>query len=287
MALWRQANSGLDGLGELLSGQLLLSELATSTALKLTTGTDDKTFSAQLGMWNVPPCRRQCVTKACQKRKERTPVSEKEMSDRVFPRFGTTCEQFERKYAAREVPIKVQEAQYDVKRDCRLDLVAYDKQKRTFKIVELKSGCSDAAIREAFVQLARYRDELEVRAYSFLDAFTRKSPMRFGRLMEATSGGKQISVEFHVGLTDEACKNVDRLRSWKNKCPDIGIIRVKKDDGRLKDYIKEADGEKNYELAKARPVHFVLTCPPAANDLDDGAPTLGAVVENELRPVLR
>lgn len=213
-------------------------------------------------------------------------MSEREMSDLIFPKFGTPREQFERKYAAREVPIKVQELEYDINRDCKLDLVEYDKHKRIFKIVELKSGCSDATIRDAFTQLAGYREKLEGRADNFLDAFTRKSPMRFGRMMEASLGGTEIRIEFYVGLTDEACKNVDRLHSWKSKYPDSGIIRVK-EDGRLKDYIKEADGKHNYELAKARPVRFLLTRPPAANDLDNGVPISGAVAENELRPILR
>lgn len=189
------------------------------------------------------------------------------MSDRIFTGLGAkrVGGELELKYAAREVPIKVQEGEYDINKDCKLDLVEYDKQKKIFKIVELKSGCNDAIVRDAFRQLARYREKIEGRAYIFLDAFTRKSPMRFGRMMEATSGGRQICVEFYVGLTDEACENVDCLRSLKREFPYIGIIRVK-DNGRLKDYIKELDGTRNYELAQAQSLPFVLTSRPVAEN---------------------
>ncbi|HEV2419960.1 MAG TPA: hypothetical protein VGX94_19360 [Terriglobia bacterium] len=215
-------------------------------------------------------------------------MTEEEMSNLIFTRFGAKWmgDDFERKYAAREVPIKVKEGEYDINKDCKLDIVEYDKQKKIFKIVELKSGCSNAIVRDAFKQLKRYREMLEGRTFIFLDAFTRKSPMRFGRVMEATLGGKEIRIEFYVGLTDEACENVDRLRSLKKEFPHIGIIRVK-DDGKLRDYIKERDGTRNYELAKAQTVHFVLTWPPAANDLDNGAPISGAVAENELCSISR
>lgn len=217
------------------------------------------------------------------------PISEKEMIDRIIHNFGTTLktDDFDRKYAAREVHIRVQEVPGDTEGDRILDLVEYGKKKKTFKVVEFKSGHSTAIIREAFKQVAKYRAILEGRALTFLNAFTRKSPMRYGRLMEATSGGKQIHVEFYVGLKDEVCcQHVDLLRVLKKRYPETGIMRVK-DDGKIKFSVKDAGSKHDYRLAQARPVVFAITWPPASKDLDNAMPTSGAVAENELCPVSR
>ncbi|MDE3178694.1 MAG: hypothetical protein KGM47_03455 [Acidobacteriota bacterium] len=194
------------------------------------------------------------------------------MSDRIFRKFRKSRGHW---YAARQVQIKVHEGKYDTNKNGILDVVEYDRQKMVFKIVELKAGHSDATVCEAFKQVTRYSEKLKGRADIFVDAFTRKSPMRFARVMEATSGGTEINVEFYVGLTDKACKNINRLHSLKGKYPAIGIIRVKV-DGTLKHDIKTPDGKHDQDLARAQVALFVLTRPPVPKNLNNAAPTSGA-----------
>jgi hypothetical protein len=215
--------------------------------------------------------------------------SETEMRDAVFERFGTALEHggFERKYAAREVSITAQEAERQVHGDCRFDAVEYDKEKRVFRVIELKLSHHQPTIREAFAQVAKYRQALTGNAHTFLDAFTRKSPMRFGRLMESTCGATEISVEFYVGLTDEACKeNRGFLSIMKDHYPDTGIARVKS-DGRIKHYIKNPDGTHDYETARARAVSFPFTWPQAASASTVGAQASVVTSANEFRPKAR
>jgi hypothetical protein len=211
--------------------------------------------------------------------------SEKEMLEAVFKKFTPLKKDgFERKYAAREVSISAQEAERDLYGDSRLDIVEYDKEKRLFRVIELKLGHHPPVIRDAYAQVAKYRQTLEDNAHAFLDAFTRKSPMRFGRLMEATRGATKISVEFYVGLTDEACKvrNCrDCLPIMKDHYPDFGIVRVK-DDGRIKHYIKKPDGTHDYEIARARAVSFTLAWPAAASASNGAAQPSVVASENEL-----
>jgi len=203
-------------------------------------------------------------------------MTEDQMSHYIFDKFGkmVALDESARKYAAREVPV-VANTDEDVDGDGRLDVVGYDKEKRTFQVVECKSGDGAAAIRQAFTQLACYRGMIEHRVLTFLNSFTQKSPMRFERLMEATSGGKQIAVEFYVGLTDEACQeSVSLLRRLKERYPHTGILRVKP-DGRIRHDVKEANGTYHPELAQAVPVLFDIPWPPEPED--------GAVPDSENR----
>lgn len=211
----------------------------------------------------------------------------KEMLDAVFPKFGATLKKdgFERKYAAREVRISDKEAECPLHGDCQFDLVEYDKEKQVFRVIEFKLGHHQAVIPEAFSQVQKYRQALEANAHTFLDAFTRKSPMRFGRLMESTCGATKISIEFYVGLTDQACEeNQEFLRSFKEKWyPYIGTVRVK-DDGKIKHFIKNPDGRKDYEIARARAVSFSLAWGPVTNAFGGEPQVSMAASENELRP---
>lgn len=179
------------------------------------------------------------------------------MRDTVFEKFGTPLkiDGYERKYAAREVSINPQEVERQLHGDSRFDLVEYDREKRLFNVIELKLGHHRNVIRQAFEQVAKYHQALEGNAQAFLDAFTRKCPMRFTRLMESSYGGKGISVEFYVGLTDEACKDYEFLHILRDRYPDTGIIRVKQ-DGRIKNYIKKPDGTRDYEIAQPPTFYF-------------------------------
>lgn len=150
---------------------------------------------------------------------------------------------------ARRLPRSVREVRVG---DCIFDVVAYDKRDRLFRLVECKLGSQATSIGHAFGQLAAYYAILSARGRDFLDVFSKKVPLRYGRLMEATEENRRIRVAFYVALTDRACKRVDLLRSLKRLLPQVGIIRVK-DDGKCRDYLRE-HGERNHKLAEATPV---------------------------------
>lgn len=191
-------------------------------------------------------------------------MKEQVMLDLAFRRSGAELGSFKgkKKYAARQVFIKVRGDGDVVNKDRCFDLVVYDTLSRTFRLVELKAGHTPATIRNAFQQVEKYRRIMKGRELAFLDAFTRRSPMRFSRLMEATADVTRIIVAFYVGLTDQACHtNLSLLHLLKHKYPDTGIMRVK-NDGRLKNYVKGANGKRDYDLTKARSVCFTLTRSP-------------------------
>jgi len=135
--------------------------------------------------------------------------------------------------------------------DCIFDVVAYDKREKLFKLVECKLGSQAASIGHAFGQVAAYCAVLSTRGRDFVDAFSRKVHLRFGRLMEATQNAKRIRVAFYVALTDDACKRVELIRAVKGLLPIVGIIRVKP-DGRCREYLRD-NGRKDWKLAEARP----------------------------------
>lgn len=209
-------------------------------------------------------------------------LTEGEMIRAVIERFGA----HEQKYAACEVPISAEEVERQLYGDSRLDLVEYDTASRVFKVTEFKVDHHQSAISHAFRPVERYRRALKANPYAFLDAFTRKSPMRFRRLMESTCGATKISVEFYVGLTDEACKESDFLRAMKAHYRDTGIIRVK-DNGTSKDYLKNPDGTRDYDIARATADSFSLTWPQAASNVNgtEQAPVVPS--ENALCPAVR
>jgi hypothetical protein len=155
------------------------------------------------------------------------------------------------KNAAREVEVG----------DCRFDVVAYDKKSKLFMLVECKRATDHRRVGQTFGQVGAYRGILERQGFEFVDAFSKKFQMRFGRWMEATQWAEQIRVEFYVALTDEACKDVERLRGLKQQHPDVGIIRVKP-DGVCRDYIR-VQGKKDDKLTRARAMTIRLWTPEA------------------------
>jgi hypothetical protein len=144
-------------------------------------------------------------------------------------------------YVARQVPID----------NARLDVVGYNKSDRVFKVVECKLTSHDTDLGRLFGQIMSYSDLISRKADAFLDSVSERMdrPMRFGRWMQATECARRIHIEFYVALTEEACKDIDRLRRLKRQYPTIGIIRCK-EDGRCRSYAKEA-GKHNNELCKA------------------------------------
>ncbi len=134
--------------------------------------------------------------------------------------------------------------------NCIFDVVGYDKQAKLFKLVECKLGSSPTSIGHAFGQIAAYYAVLTDRGRDFVDAFTRKVPLRFNRQMEATDQARRIRVEFYVAFTDKACTQVELIRAVKKLLPNVGVIRVKR-DGKCRDYLRDR-GRKDRKLAQAR-----------------------------------
>ena len=135
--------------------------------------------------------------------------------------------------------------------DCIFDVVAYDKQNKLFKLVECKLGSQATNIGHAFGQVAAYYAVVTDRGFEFVNALSKKLPLSFARLMEATENARRIRVAFYVALTDEACKRVDLIRSVKLLLPNVGVIRVKP-DGKCRHYIRD-QGSKDYKIAEAQP----------------------------------
>ena len=107
------------------------------------------------------------------------------------------------KYAAREVRVG----------DCIFDVVAYNKKKKTFRLVECKQSQKASGIGHAFGQLAAYSATIAAQEQDFLENYSKKLavPMHIGEWMKATDGYRRFKVEFYVALTDKACKRVDLL----------------------------------------------------------------------------
>ena len=133
---------------------------------------------------------------------------------------------------------------------CVFDVVAYDKKLQLFKLVECKLGSQATNIGHAFGQVAAYCAVLSRRGRDFVDAFSTRVPLRFGRLMEATENAKRIRVAFYVALTDDACKRIELIREVKALLPFVGIIRVKR-EGKCRNYLKDK-GWKDKKLSEAR-----------------------------------
>jgi len=133
--------------------------------------------------------------------------------------------------------------------ECILDVVAYDKTKRLFTLVECKLGTKPSSIGHAFGQIAAYSAILCEHGKAFLKAFTRRVPLNYERQMEATDGSRKFRVAFYVALTDNACKRIALIRSVKKLLPGVGIIRVKP-DGKCRTYLR-VKGQKEPTLARA------------------------------------
>ena len=134
----------------------------------------------------------------------------------------------------------------------RLDLVAYDKTAKVFKIVECKMHSSPRNAAQTFGQTAMYSSLLSKQVSKFLDAVSKRKPaMKYTRWIEATDGGKQIQVEFFVALSDKATRRPE-FRNLREKFPEIGIFRIKP-NGYCRNVLKRPDGTHDSKGAKALP----------------------------------
>ncbi len=156
--------------------------------------------------------------------------------------------QFGERKVAPQVPLE----------NTRLDLVAYDKGRGVFWVVECKPAGREVEIGDAFGQVSTYRSKIERRTDEFIDsASDARIEMRFARWMEATDRGIRIRAEFYVALQDEACKDVACIREFKRRYPDVGIIRHK-ENGTCKQYIRDEKKQQNFDLARANVVPILL-----------------------------
>lgn len=146
---------------------------------------------------------------------------------------------------------------------CRFDVVAFDKKRRTFLVVECKLHSRPVSVGRTFGQIVTYRAILTSRGFEFLDATSDKPPqMGFGRWWEATEGGRRFRVEFYVALTDKACRQAEFM-SLRRQNPTVGVIRVKP-NGRCRHALRRRDGTADAKAAKARPTTIVINSPKAS-----------------------
>lgn len=90
-----------------------------------------------------------------------------------------------------------------------------------------------------------------------MNSLTKKVPLRYERLMEATLENTRLRVAFYVALKDSACKKINLIRSLKHLLPTVGIIRVKP-DGMCRNNLW-CDGKKDAKLAEAIPIIVELS----------------------------
>jgi len=132
------------------------------------------------------------------------------------------------------------------------DVIGYDSDNNTFHIVECKKSTKAAGIGHAFGQLLAYKSVLHQTGYQFLEEFLKRTSVKLtlDDIVGPVTEGK-LRAKFYVGLVEEACKNVDLLRVIKESLPNVGIIRVKENNG-CRNYIK-IRGEKEYGLCQSKP----------------------------------
>jgi hypothetical protein len=133
----------------------------------------------------------------------------------------------------------------------RFDVVAYDKKRRVFKVVECKLTKRETGIGKTFGQLVSYTGTLSKSGYDFVNAASKRlGRMSFNTWMEATSGGRKIRVEYFVALREKALKDDDFLYAIRKQVPGVGIIRYK-ENGQCKNNIL-LNGKRDYELCRAK-----------------------------------
>jgi hypothetical protein len=133
----------------------------------------------------------------------------------------------------------------------RFDVVAYDKKRRIFKVVECKLTKRKAGIGKTFGQMVSYTGVLSNRGYDFVNAASKKfKKLSFNTWMEATSNGRKIEVEYFVALRKEALADVEFLYSIRKQVPGVGIIRYCGASGcRNNIWVR---GRRDYDLPRAR-----------------------------------
>lgn len=139
----------------------------------------------------------------------------------------------------------------------RFDVVAYNKREKFFKLVECKRGSRATGIGRAFGQLVAYYSVVSARGFDFVNAVSKKIPINFKRLMEATDRGRRIRVAFYVALTDDDALHValatvgraDVIVSWNFRhIVNLGRIRL----------FHSANLERGYGLIEIRSPREVL-----------------------------
>ena len=141
---------------------------------------------------------------------------------------------------ARQVPIKAK----------RLDVVAYNKSEKVFKVFECKAEDTPRAATAAFRQILDYRRIILNNGNTFVRSTSKKMTMHFGKWMEATDRGQAIRVQFYVVLTDEACgksgvvsRLLDLKRSYQRLGTNVGVLKFKS-NGTCSESVR-AKGEKH------------------------------------------
>ncbi len=144
---------------------------------------------------------------------------------------------------AQQIHLEGQTAQ---KRRRVLDVVAYDKAKRVFKVIECKASFG----RGADEQIEKYRRLIESKPNKFLDAVSKnkKMKMRVGRWIQATNHGQRIRIEFYLALTDKDCK-AERVLELKRGRDWLGIMRFKSNGALAEDF----HGENGKKLKIGKP----------------------------------
>jgi len=143
---------------------------------------------------------------------------------------------------------------------CRLDIVAYDRKKKMFKVIECKRTKRDSGIGRTFGQTVTYITAVKKDGLAFARGVGRKlAPLTFDDWMEATEWGRQITVAFYVALSHEALSKIELIRDMKRFSPDVGIIRVKQ-DGSCRSYIHRR-GKTYHRIAAPRAIKIKIRRP--------------------------
>lgn len=95
-------------------------------------------------------------------------------------------------------------------KDVAFDVVGYSTNSNTFHIVECKRTSKVAIIGHAFGQLLAYKSVLHQAGYEFLDIFLKQAHanIHVEDIADPVQEGR-LRAKFYVGLTDDACDNVD------------------------------------------------------------------------------
>lgn len=145
--------------------------------------------------------------------------------------------------------------------ECRFDVVAYDKDRGVFWVVECKPTSREVEISNAFGQAATYHSKIQRYPDQFVNSVSdEKIVMRYRRWAEATDAGRRIRVELYVALENEACRNLAAIRNFRKRYPEVGVIRYK-EEGTCQDYLRDEKKEKDFALSRAETLTIMLNNP--------------------------
>lgn len=183
-------------------------------------------------------------------------MTDEKLIEDAVKRWLKNAKHFDEKKIASQVPLKLENCV-----DCRFDVVAYDKDRGVFWIVECKPTSREVEISNAFGQAATYHSKIQRYPDQFVDsASEEKIIMRYRRWAEATDAGRRIRVELYVALKNEACKNLAAIRDFRKRYPEVGVIRYK-EEGTCRDYLRDEKKEKDSALSKAETLTIMLNNP--------------------------